>query len=218
MQTLVIFDVDKTLVRGQSQNILLNYLFKKRIIGFWYYIKILWWFILYKMHLVKNPRPIMEYAFSFWKGQSEEYANKMMDDFFETTLKKYIYPEAVEIINNHIKNGDKVMLLSNAIEPLIKRVAKELGGVDYVSTRLEIVGGKFTGKMIDDMVYGPKKIEKIRDYVKKSNLSLENSWAYADHISDLGLLELSTHPVAVNPDKFLIEEARKRSWQVLKFK
>lgn len=48
-------------------------------------------------------------------------------------------------------------------------------------------------------------------------MSLNNSWAYGDHISDIEFLEISTHPNVINPDKLLLVEAQKRNWPILKF-
>jgi phosphoserine phosphatase len=40
-------------------------------------------------------------------------------------------------------------------------------------------------------------------------------WAYADHGSDLGLLQSVGHPVAVNPKPELLEVAQRSGWPIL---
>ncbi len=67
MKDLVILDLDNVIVKGQSQKLLLNYLFKRKLIGYWYFLKIYLWFVFYKIGLIKNPKRVMEYAFSFLK-------------------------------------------------------------------------------------------------------------------------------------------------------
>jgi len=65
MKELAIFDLDNTLLKEQSQAALLNYAFKKRLISLFFYIKVMSWFIAYKLGLAKNPKKIMEYSFNF---------------------------------------------------------------------------------------------------------------------------------------------------------
>ncbi|MDD2935642.1 MAG: hypothetical protein PHX25_04205, partial [Candidatus Pacebacteria bacterium] len=59
----VIFDVDDTLIKGQSQKIFIDYLFKKKMISFFVYLKILIWFSLYKIGLGSNPKSVAEDSF-----------------------------------------------------------------------------------------------------------------------------------------------------------
>jgi len=82
MNELVIFDLDNTLIKKQSQALLLAYVLKKRLISPFFYFIIMTWFIFYKLGLVKNPRKIMEYSFSFLKGKRVISFRKIIDDFF----------------------------------------------------------------------------------------------------------------------------------------
>jgi fatty acyl-CoA reductase len=45
-------------------------------------------------------------------------------------------------------------------------------------------------------------------------VDLHRSYAYADSISDLPMLEAVGNPVAVNPDRRLAAAARSRGWQI----
>lgn len=217
MKELVILDLDNVIIKGQSQKLLLNYLFKKGLIGSFYYLKITLWFVLYKIGLVKSPVKVMEYAFGFLKDKNMEEIDKIADDFFGNVLKNFIYKKMVEIIKNHKDNNRELLLVSNAIDIIVKKVAQFLNIENYISTQLEVIGGKYTGRIIGDIVYGKHKVDYIKDFVKKNNLTLENSWAYGDHISDMEFLEISTHPNAINPDKLLLIEAQKRNWPILNF-
>lgn len=218
MRELVIFDIDNTLIRGQSQKILLKYLFKRKLISRFYYIKVYLWFVLYKLGFIKSPKKIMEYAFKFLRNRKIEEVNKIADDFFETVLKNFIFTKAVDIINEHKSKNREILLLSNAINIIIKRIAQFLGIKNYTGTNLEIVDNKFTGKIIGNIVYGEEKIKCINDFIKANDLTLNNSWAYGDHISDLHILKKVKYPVVVNPDKFLKKEANKRNWPILFFR
>jgi len=217
MKELVIFDIDNTIIKGQSQRILLGFVFKKGIINFFYYLKILCWFLLYNLGIAKNPKRVMEYALIFLNGKDECYIEDIINEFFDKELKKYFFKEALELIDRHKKEGRKIVFVSTAIEPVIRKIAYYLGVKYYLATKLEIKNGRYTGKIDGEIVYGKNKINRLKDFLEKNNFSLKNSWAYGDHISDLDILEVTSHPIVVNPDRILYKEAKKRGWNILNF-
>lgn len=167
MKDMVILDLDGVIIKGQSQRLLLSYLFKKRLIGLFYYLKIYFWFILYKLRLVKNPKKVMEYAFGFLKNKATEEIDKIANDFFDNVLKKFIYKEIVDIINKHKEEERVLLLVSNAIDIIVKKVSQFLNIENYISTHLEVSNNKYTGKIIGDIVYGKNKVNYIKNFIEK---------------------------------------------------
>ena len=82
MSEVVILDLDGVIISGQSQQIFLRYLFNKKLVGLFFYFRIHFWFILYKLGLIKSPKRIMEYAFSFLKNKKIEEFDRITDNFF----------------------------------------------------------------------------------------------------------------------------------------
>src|SRR5256884_7965017 len=58
----------------------------------------------------------------------------------------------------------------------------------------------------------------MREMAVAEGIDLASSYAYSDSITDLPMLELVGHPVAVNPDRDLRREAEKRGWQIRYFR
>ncbi len=221
MKELVILDMDGTIINGQSQQIFLKYLFRRKIVGLFFYLRINLWFFIYKIGLLKNPKEvenIMNYSFSFLKGKKAAEIDFLIDDFFDKALKKFIFSEMTGIINEHISKGRELLIVSNAAEIIVKKLAEFLKIGNYMSTKLEMVGGEFTGRILGEIVYGKNKSGLVKNFMQKNNLDFENSWAYTDHISDLDLLLSTSKPYVVNPDKVLLKQAKKRNWPVLTFK
>lgn len=214
-QHIVFFDVDNTLIKGQSQRLFISFLFKKKLVSFLVYLKIIFWFFLYKIGIAKNPRNIAEYGFAFLRGYTLTEFEKIVDDFFNTVLRDRIYREAEKIIKEHKERGDKVILLSNSFNTLMQQLADFLLIDGFLCTKLEVVDGKFTGKIDGDIVYGINKTNLAKKYLEDNNISRDYVWAYADHISDLGILTLAGNPVVVNPSSALLKEARIRKWKIL---
>jgi len=90
MKEMVIFDLDNTLIKGQSLKILLAYGKKLGLVSFFSYIKIMLWFALYKIGAIKNPRGMMEYGFKFLKDKDSEEVERIIAEFFKKELKKTI--------------------------------------------------------------------------------------------------------------------------------
>lgn len=217
MKKLAIFDIDGTIVRGQSQKLFLKYLLSTGQISRSFYLRLMMWFILYKLGLVKDPKKTMEYAFSFLKGREVGEIAAMAQDFFEKGLKSCIYSDASDIISKHQDEGCEVILVSNAAEPIVKTLASYLKASQYICTTLEIIDGHYTGK-ITDIMYGERKAEAVKSFIEANGFDPSDSWAYGDHSSDEYVLSLVGHPVAVNPTPSLLKIANGRHWQIVNFK
>jgi HAD superfamily hydrolase (TIGR01490 family) len=217
MKELIIFDIDGTIVKGQSQRLFLKYLMSVNLITRSFYIKLMTWFILYKMGIVKDPEKPMKYAFSFLKGKSVVEIAKVSHDFFEKRLKLYIYPEALSIIDEHRRAGRTIILVSNAADIVVKEIAAHLGASEYICTLLETDSGFYNGK-VNGSMYGEQKADAVKALSSKQGFDLKNAWAYGDHISDSHLLSLVGHPVAINPSPKLGSMARQKDWPILTFK
>ena len=215
---VVIFDVDNTIVNGQSSGELVKYARDKGLISNSTYLILISWLILYKFGFVKDPLKPMEYGVSFIKGRREADIQNIINDFFETRLKNKIYTMAVDIINEHVKNNRKVILVSNAPDVVVSRVAKYLNISDFISTKLELNSDNiYTGKIFGEIMYGNRKKEAVVNYIKKNNLEGSILWSYGDHDSDIELLSYVQKPFATNPNSKLRKHAIKNNWPILNF-
>jgi phosphoserine phosphatase len=88
------------------------------------------------------------------------------------------------------------------------------GAVGSVS---EVVDGEYTGRPGGPFIYRDGKAAAIRELAAREDIDLAASWAYSDSESDLPMLRLVGHPVAVNPDATLLRVARAEGWEILRF-
>lgn len=217
MKRIVFFDLDNTLIKGQSQQFLMKYLLKKRKVSFLFLVKIYILFFLWKASLLKDVIPIRKKVYRAFKDWDVNATKALISDFFESELKCLFYPEALEILRQHMKNGDEVVLISGTINLLTEVIKNHIGIEYYISTVLEEKNGRFTGEVSNLILYGENKVKVVKEFLEKHGFSLENSYAYADHISDLSFLKLVTYPNVVNPDKLLKRVAAINSWPILIF-
>ena len=75
----------------------------------------------------------------------------------------------------------------------------------------------YTGELSEPFCYGPSKADAIKRVAVREGYDLDLCYAYSDSLSDLPMLEVVGHPVAVNPDSGLEAVARPRGWPIVEF-
>jgi fatty acyl-CoA reductase len=138
------------------------------------------------------------------------------------------FDEAMERVAWHKRQGHTIVLMSGTLEPLAREggqaleiVLSERGihpAVRICATRLEEKGGRWTGKVLGEAMFGEAKERSARRIAEELKLDLGLCYAYGDSASDRWLLGAVGRPVAVNPDEELSRLARNRNWTVLRWK
>jgi HAD superfamily hydrolase (TIGR01490 family) len=128
-----------------------------------------------------------------------------------------IYPQVLKIAHDHQDEGRKVFITTAASQELAGILAQVLvfdGGIG--SEFSEAVDGVYTGRPVGLFIYGEGKARAIEELAKREGFELEHCYAYSDSASDLPMLRLVGHPVAVNPDRELLRTARQEGWDVMR--
>jgi HAD superfamily hydrolase (TIGR01490 family) len=123
-----------------------------------------------------------------------------------------LFPQAVETLREHKRAGHRVVILSGALDFLLEPF-REVAD-DILSASLEEENGLYTGELTGAPVAGEARARMLASYARKRGVDLSRSYAYADAISDLPMLEAVGNPVAVNPDARLLKAARERGWEI----
>jgi HAD superfamily hydrolase (TIGR01490 family) len=133
--------------------------------------------------------------------------------------------QAIERVAWHAKRGHLVVLVSGTLEPLAKGAARGIEAelavrgitvpIRVMATRLEEMDGRWTGRVLDEAMFGEAKARAVKRMAKDMQLDLGRCYAYGDSLNDRWLMEAVGRPAAVNPSKDLAEVARTRGWPVL---
>jgi phosphoserine phosphatase len=110
------------------------------------------------------------------------------------------------------------VVVTGALDLSVVPLMKYLGVDDYVTNRLEFVNGVATGRLLPPVVAAATKASWIRTFAEREGLSLSDSYAYTDSMSDLPMLSVVGHPAAVNPDMRLKQTALHHDWPILNLK
>jgi HAD superfamily phosphoserine phosphatase-like hydrolase len=107
------------------------------------------------------------------------------------------------------------VVVTGALDVSVKPLMEHLGITEYVSNRLEFVNGVATGRLLPPVMAAATKASWIRTFAEREGLSLTDSYAYTDSMSDLPMLSVVGHPAAVNPDMRLRQTAMHHDWPIL---
>jgi HAD superfamily hydrolase (TIGR01490 family) len=128
------------------------------------------------------------------------------------TLRR-IYPEGMRRIREHKRAGHRVLLLTGALDVVVEPLA-ELLDVEVDCAHLLVEDGRLTGDLQSPPPAGEARGTLLEEYAARNGIVLSESFAYADSLSDLPMLELCGTPVAVNPDARLSQVAGQRGWRI----
>jgi HAD superfamily hydrolase (TIGR01490 family) len=156
--------------------------------------------------------------FKRYKGESEDRLRYFADQLFEEVLKPAIFPGAFELIEKSRSLGLRQVVVTGALDISVKPLMNYLGITDYAANHLEFVNGIATGRLLPPVLAAATKASWIRTFAEREGLSLSDSYAYSDSMSDLPMLSVVGHPAAVNPDMRLRQTALHHDWPILNLK
>lgn len=140
-----------------------------------------------------------------------------LNDVVIPALLDKIRPESHGLIEMHHDAGRDTYIVSASPQELVGALASALGMTGGIGTRAEVVDGHYTGRLDGPFVYGEGKTEAVAQLSDERGYDLPLCYGYSDSASDLPLLELVGHPVAVNPDSALESVAQQRGWPIVIF-
>jgi len=147
-----------------------------------------------------------------YRGWEKSRAKHLGQESFSGFTLDRIYPGALARLREHKAEGHRVVLLSGALDFLLEPMRDLVD--DVLCASLQEENGSYTGELRGAPVAGEARARMLASFARRRNLDLSRSYAYADSISDLPMLEAVGNPVAVNPDRRLAARASERGWTV----
>ncbi|WP_461255704.1 HAD family hydrolase [Treponema sp. R80B11-R83G3] len=211
-----IFDVDHTVVRKTSTEYFVQMALKEKVIRYSQISHLLIDWVKYKLAFPNND--FIENTVKKLAGIEKDVLESVSDSCFKKRIKPNIYTGAKSIIEEALKNGEKVIFATSSFDFIIKPLEQFFGIEGSVACKLEYSQGKTTGNLVGYSSFGPKKKTAAVEWMESNAVNPQNVSFYTDSYTDLPLLEHCGNPVAVNPDGILERKAKKRGWRILRFK
>lgn len=211
------FDVDNTLIQGSSLIVFAQGLFRKKFFTVHEILPVIWKQLKFKISGSESAHDVAqgrEQALEFIRGRSVEELVELCEEIVDRTMFDKTWPGTRQLADMHIAAGHQVWLVTATPVQLAQILAKRFGFTGALGTVAEVKDGKFTGRLVGDILHGPGKKHAVAALAAIEQLDLKQCTAYSDSINDVPMLSMVGTGVAVNPDAKLRKLAGQRGWEV----
>jgi HAD superfamily hydrolase (TIGR01490 family) len=215
--TLALFDLDHTLIDGDSEVLWGEFLGERGWVEPQEYRReALRFFDLYKSGRL-DMNEFLDFQLHFLTQHPMDTLLKLRAEYVSEKVEPILLPRAREVIADHRERGHTTIIIT-ASSRFITEPLADLYGVDHlIATEPEIVDGRYTGRATGVPSYAAGKVTRLEQWMAVHGGTLAGSWFYSDSHNDLPLLRRVDNPVAVHPDPVLAAEATRSGWQVISF-
>jgi HAD superfamily hydrolase (TIGR01490 family) len=213
--SLAIFDLDNTLLNGDSDHAWGEFLIGKCLVDSVFYKESNDRFYReYQLGKLDIYRYV-EFALEPLTRHDRSELDALHAEFMRDKVAPMRLRKADALLQQHRDNGDFLLIITATNSFVTRPIAQWLGVDDIIATEPEFDGRRFTGRITGTPSFREGKVTRLREWLARNQYSLQGSWFYSDSQNDLPLLELVDNPVAVDPDDTLRAEAIRRGWQVI---
>ena len=213
--SLSIFDLDNTLLSGDSDYGWGQFLVRKKIVDKASYEACnAKFFEQYK----QGTLDMDEYSAFSYKPLSEHSMEELRilhDEFMLEVIRPMMGDKAKSLVKQHQQQGH-ILLVITATCSFITRPIVEAFGIDnLLATDPKIVNGRYTNEIEGIPCFQDGKVRRLDNWLAQNKVSLAGSCFYSDSFNDLPLMEKVETAIAVDPDEKLAAVARQREWQII---
>lgn len=212
---LALFDLDNTLIAGDSDHSWGQFLFENGYVDATHYRR-------------NNDKYYRDYVagtldndayLKFSLAPLAEMPMQQLADMHAVFMDQYIIPmhlpKADELLQKHRAQNDRIVVITSTNRFVVEPICHALGLTEILATELVIKNGRYSGDVDGVATFREGKVTRLTAWLKQHRETLEGSYFYTDSINDLALLECVDQPIVVDPDPALLSEAKKRNWQVI---
>jgi HAD superfamily hydrolase (TIGR01490 family) len=212
---VALFDLDNTLLAGDSDYLWGVFLVEEGVVdGAYYERENTRYYAQYKA----GKLDIFEFLRFSLRPLRDNHPNqlKQLRETFLAEKIDPIIPEASHrLIERHREAGDELLIITATNAFITAPIARRFGVEHLIATEPEQIEGRYTGNVAGVPCFREGKVIRLNRWLQEHAMDLRDSWFYSDSHNDLPLLEQVDHPVAVDPDAILAEQTRLRGWPVI---
>jgi HAD superfamily hydrolase (TIGR01490 family) len=212
---LAIFDLDHTLLSGDSDHAFGQYLVDRQLVdpaehqrrNDYFYQQYKAGTLDIHEYLDFALKPLTEHPRALLEAERER--------FIEERIKPLISQKSRDLIQQHRDAGDTLLIITATNGFVTYPIAEMLGIEHIIAPHPELIDDCYTGRIVGIPSFQDGKVTRLNDWLEQQQLSLAGSYFYSDSHNDLPLLERVDHPVAVDPDDTLKARAEQQGWPII---
>lgn len=212
---LAIFDLDNTLLGGDSDFLWGQFLVQNGIVDGAHYERENQRFYGEYQAGTLDIYAYLEFALAPLATHDPADLQIWRVKFVNEWIRPRILPKAVALLSHHQGMGHRRLIITATNRFVTQPIATLLGVSQLLATEVEMINGRYTGKTSGIPCFQEGKVKRLETWLKKTGYSLKNSWFYSDSHNDIPLLSQVTYPVAVDPDPSLNQHAERQGWSII---
>ncbi|MCS5586346.1 MAG: HAD-IB family hydrolase [Gammaproteobacteria bacterium] len=212
---LAIFDLDKTLIGGDSDFLWGEFMSEIGAVDPNSYQKKNQYFFDEYAKGRLDINEYLEFCLEPLSQNSMATLNAWHQDFMQQKIQPIVLPKAQAVVDGHKAKGDRVLVITATNRFVTAPIVAQYGIDDLLATEPEIKDGNYTGRVEGDPCFQKGKITHLNQWLAKTGESLEGAYFYSDSHNDLPMLELVDRPIIVHGDDTLQKIAKERDWPSL---
>ena len=214
-QTLAIFDLDNTLLAGDSDHAWGEFLISKREVEAQKYQTINDGFYQDYINGSLDIQAYLRFVLASIKDRTPAQLAPLHDQFMAEIVAPMRLQKADELLQRHRDKGDFLLIITATCDFITRPIAEALGVDDILASTAEIVDGVYTGLPVGVPCFHEGKITRLNQWLVGRNYDLSETSFYSDSHNDLPLLNKVGRPVAVDADAKLTRHANDRGWETM---
>jgi HAD superfamily hydrolase (TIGR01490 family) len=213
--TLAIFDLDHTLINGDSDHLWGEYMVENGIVDEQAYRQRNDVFYQdYQRGTLDNDQ-YLAFALEPLTHYSIDKLHAWRADYVEKWIRPLIAPGTDRLLDDHRRSNHQLMIISATNLFVSEPIGQMLGVTTVLATEPEIIANRYTGRFLGTPTYQQGKVTVLGEWAANNNHDLVGAYFYSDSLNDLALLEQVDNPVTVSPDDDLKLIAEARDWKII---
>lgn len=212
---LALFDLDNTLLGGDSDYLWGRFLVEQGLVdGEHYERENARYYAQYRAGTL-DIREFLRFALQPLASHDLATLHNWRAQYLKEKITPLLLPAAHALVEKHRAQGDTLLIITATNRFVTEPIAALYGVEHLLATDPEMVAGRYTGEVSGVPCYREGKVQRLEMWLAEQGMAIGESWFYSDSHNDLPLLEQVTHPVAVDPDDTLRQEAALKRWPVI---
>ena len=214
-RVLAIFDLDNTLIAGDSDYLWGEYLGERGAVDRRQYDRLNAGYLKQYQEGTLDINEFLRFSLKPLAESAWTNLYRWRMDFLAKKIVPILLPKAQELIEIHRRQQHQLLIITSTNRFVTEPIADRLGIPHLIATEPEFLNGQYTGRVVGTPSFAAGKVTRLFAWLSDRKLEPEEIWCYSDSHNDVALLESATRPVAVDPDPVLQREALTRGWPIL---
>lgn len=213
--TLALFDLDNTLLKGDSDHAFGEFLCQQGIVDSEQFQTANDQFYLDYQQGTLDIAKYIRFALAPLVRLSEDERQRLQRQFLHEVVEPMILPKGLKLLDEHREQGHTLVIITATNRFVTGPIAERLGVEHLIATEPEIINGEYTGQHSGTPCFQEGKITCLQAWLERHQFNLEGSYFYSDSANDIPLLKAVANPIAVDPCPRLVAFAEEQGIPVI---